>query len=148
MLVTEILQSKESDGQLSTTFLLATFKHLFAPCHGNLCSGVTIISFSFRLVVIVILYFQSNKCRINERFYFAIFISKHLRTDVILFRVRFQLHINSISVLASYYSGRSLTELKVTINKQKSKVIGAKRGEILQGSKFKLRIRDKPLAEY
>ena len=112
MLVTEILQSKESDGQpkydISSGYAQT---YLFVPCHGNLCSGVTIKSFSFRFVVIVILYFQSNKCRINERFYFALLISKHLRTDVILIRVRFQLHINSISVLASYYSGRSRTEL-------------------------------------
>ena len=103
--------------------------YLFVPWHGNLCSGVTIISFSFRFAVIVISYFQSNKCRIDERFYFAILISKHLRTDVILIRVRFQLHVNSISVLASYYSGWSLTELKVTkwIKIQKLEVLKEER---------------------
>ena len=86
--------------------------------------------------------FQSNKCRINERFYFAILISKHLRTDVILIRVRFQLHINFISVLASYYSCWA----KSTQINRNPKVIGTKRGEIFQGSKWG--IRDKRLAEY
>ena len=86
----------------------------------------------------------SNKCRINKRFYFGILISKHLRTDVILIRVRFKLHINSISVLASYYSGWAKSN-KINRN---PKVIDTKREEIFQGSKFNRGIRDKLFAEY
>ena len=69
----------------------------------------------------------------KRKIYFGILISKHLRTDVILIRVRFQLHINSISVLASYYSGWAKSN-KINRN---PKVIDTKREEIFQGSKFK-----------
>ena len=47
------------------------YKYLFVSCHDNLYSGLTI--FSLRFASIVSLYFQSNKCRIKEGFYFAIF---------------------------------------------------------------------------